>query len=388
MEKREFDIFELIKIIARNRKLIILIVLVVSLGAVAYSLLTPEIWSSGASFFAIGSSSSALSLDIPGFSGLANGLMGLENQADALNFITIMESRTFKEEVIRKFNLISYFRLDNEDPIVNLDNALRKMKKIIIIDLEEKTELVAIVVETKNKKLSKDIVDFYLQHIDEYNRLQKITKGKRNREFLEKRVAELRINIDSLLIANRNFQEKYKAIDLEGQSLALITSYSDAVAEKMKADMALDLALINYSSDSPIVKQLRVQRDALAKQIKNMESDKSGLKPQYMIDIEGIPNMAVQMAQLKMNLGIAQKVMEYVYPQYEAAKLEELRDMPTIELVDSAREAGIRVKPKRAIICLISAFAAFWFAIIIVILKEIIKNNQKRISEIREALHS
>jgi tyrosine-protein kinase Etk/Wzc len=388
MEKREFDIFELIKIIARNRKLIILIVLVVSLGAVAYSLLTPEIWSSGASFFAIGSSSSALSLDIPGFSGLANGLMGLENQADALNFITIMESRTFKEEVIRKFNLISYFRLDNEDPIVNLDNALRKMKKIIIIDLEETTELVAIVVETKNKKLSKDIVDFYLQHIDEYNRLQKITKGKRNREFLEKRVAELRINIDSLLIANRNFQEKYKAIDLEGQSLALITSYSDAVAEKMKADMALDLALINYSSDSPIVKQLRVQRDALAKQIKNMESDKSGLKPQYMIDIEGIPNMAVQMAQLKMNLGIAQKVMEYVYPQYEAAKLEELRDMPTIELVDSAREAGIRVKPKRAIICLISAFAAFWFAIIIVILKEIIKNNQKRISEIREALHS
>jgi tyrosine-protein kinase Etk/Wzc len=388
MEKREFDIFELIKIIARNRKLIILIVLVVSLGAVAYSLLTPEIWRSGASFFAIGSSSSALSLDIPGFSGLANGLMGLENQADALNFITIMESRTFKEEVIRKFNLISYFRLDNEDPIVNLDNALRKMKKIIIIDLEEKTELVAIVVETKNKKLSKDIVDFYLQHIDEYNRLQKITKGKRNREFLEKRVAELRINIDSLLIANRNFQEKYKAIDLEGQSLALITSYSDAVAEKMKADMALDLALINYSSDSPIVKQLRVQRDALAKQIKNMESDKSGLKPQYMIDIEGIPNMAVQMAQLKMNLGIAQKVMEYVYPQYEAAKLEELRDMPTIELVDSAREAGIRVKPKRAIICLISAFAAFWFAIIIVILKEIIKNNQKRISEIREALHS
>jgi uncharacterized protein involved in exopolysaccharide biosynthesis len=386
MDKHELDIFELFKVLIKNRRFIILLVLIVSIAAVVYSLLTPKIWKSEASFFAVGSSSSSLPLDLGGLSSIAGGLIGMDTETDAINFTTIMESRSFQEEVIRKFDLIKYFKQNNKDPLVNMDKALQKMAKTVFIGLGSKTSLITIAAETKDKKLSKDIVEFYLSRLDQYNREQKITKGKRNREFLEERVKELKLNMDSLLVLNRKFQEKNKAVDLESQAVAMINAYSDVFSEKMKADIELEIARLNYDNNSPILQDIVKKRDALTKQITNLETDKSGLKPDYIIDISKIPSMEVQYAQIKLNIEIAQKVLEYIYPQFEAARLEELRDMPTIEIVDYPRESGIRTKPKRAIICIVAAFVSFFLACFLVIIKEIFLRNQDRFRDIQEAI--
>ncbi len=387
MEKKEFDVFELIRIILKNIRMILAIVLIVSIIAVAYSLLTHEIWRSDTTFYAVGGSSVGMSIDIPGLSGLTSGLMGMDNATDALNFISIMESRSFSEEVINEFDLIKYFKLKDEDPLANMDDALIKLRKVVKIGLGEKTNLISVGVETKDKKLSKDIANFYTKRLDTYNRHQKITKGKRNRAFLEERVNELKADVDSLLVANKIFQEKNKAINLENQSMALIESYSTTVAEKMKSDIELEMALLNYTEDTPIIKQLKAKNNALKGQIKNLESSQKGLKPDYMIDIAKIPNLSVQLAQLRLKLEIAQKLLEYLYPQFEAARIEEMRDMPTIEIVDTPRESGRRVRPKRAMICLISAFAALCLATLIAVIKESIANNQHRLSDVTKSLH-
>ena len=386
MEKREFDIFELVRIVLANRLAIIILVIISGIGAVAYSLLTPEIWSSSASFYAVGSDASSLPFSIPGMSGLASKFMGTETNTDALNFVTVMQSRTFSEEVIRKFDLIQYLNLNDKDPLGNMDDALRKLKKMVFISYGDESGLISIRVETKSKALSKDIVDFYLTKLEVYNREQKITKGKRNREFLEQRVIATRATIDSLLLANRDFQIKNKTVDLVTQSAALISSYADIIAKRMNTEIELDLAKANYGANSPLIENLQTQKEALDKQINDLETNNSGLKPQYLINISNIPNLAEQLAQLRLNLEIQKKVFEYLYPQYEAARLEELRDMPSVELLDSPRESGRRVRPKRAMICVIAVFIAFCFGVFLALFKEILINNKTRISEVRNSL--
>ena len=64
MDKREFDFFELLRILLKNRKFIIIFVAVVSVAAVVYSLLTPQIWESSASFYVVGDQSTGLPFDI------------------------------------------------------------------------------------------------------------------------------------------------------------------------------------------------------------------------------------------------------------------------------------------------------------------------------------
>lgn len=387
MEKREFDFFELIRLIIRNRKFIIIFVAVVSVAAVIYSLVTPQIWRSTATFYVIGDQTSSLPFNIEGLSGLTAGLMGTTNSQNAINAVIAMNSRQFSEKVIRHFNLIDYYKITTQDSLKAMDSALKMLHtKTMKIGSDPETGLVTVSADTKDKKLSRDIVNYYLQQLDIYNREEKITRGKMNREFLEARVNETRAEIDSLLLALKDFQQRHNAVDIEAQTSSLIKSYSDIIATKMSTDIELELARKNYAENSPIVLELKDRSEALAKQIKQLEAGKEPLKPRYLIDIGSLPDLATQYAQLKMNLEIKSKVYEFLYPQYEAAKLEELKDLPTLDILDTPREAGLRVKPKRAVMCIIAFALAVVVSIIIVLIKNALELNKERWQEIKKEL--
>ena len=387
MEKREFDFFELIRLIIRNRKFIIIFVAVVSVAAVIYSLVTPQIWRSTATFYVIGDQASSLPLNIDGLSGLTAGLMETTNSQNAINAVTAMNSRQFSEKVIRHFNLIDYYKITTKDSLKAMDSALRMLHtKTMKIGSDPETGLVTVSADTKDKKLSRDIVNYYLQQLDIYNREEKITRGKMNREFLEARVNETRAEIDSLMLALKDFQQRHNAVDIEAQTSSLIKSYSDIIATKMSTDIELELARKNYAENSPIVLELKDRSEALAKQIRQLEAGKEPLKPRYLIDIGSLPDLATQYAQLKMNLEIKTKVYEFLYPQYEAAKLEELKDLPTLDILDTPREAGLRVRPKRAVMCIIAFALAVVASIIIVLIKNALELNKERWQEIKKEL--
>jgi len=252
------------------------------------------------------------------------------------------------------------------------------------IGSDPETGLVTVSAETKDKKLSRDIVNYYLQQLDIYNREEKITRGKINREFLEARTNETRAEIDSLLIELKNFQQKHNAFDIEAQTASLIQTYSDIIATKMSTDIELELARKNYAENSPVVLELKERSEALSKQIKQLEAGEKSIKPRYLIDIGSIPDLATQYAQLKMNLEIKSKVYEFLYPQYEAAKLEELKDLPTLDILDTPREAGLRVRPKRAVMCIIAFALAIVVSIIIVLIKNALEQNKERWQEIKK----
>ena len=316
MEKREFDFFELIRLIIRNRKFIIIFVAVVSVAAVIYSLVTPQIWRSTATFYVIGDQTSSLPFNIEGLSGLTAGLMGTTNSQNAISAVIAMNSRQFSEKVIRHFNLIDYYKITTKDSLKAMDSALKMLHtKTMKIGSDPETGLVTVSADTKDKKLSRDIVNYYLQQLDIYNREEKITRGKMNREFLEARVNETRAEIDSLLLALKDFQQRHNTVDIEAQTSSLIKSYSDIIATKMSTDIELELARKNYAENSPIVLELKDRSEALAKQIRQLEAGKEPLKPRYLIDIGSLPDLATQYAQLKMNLEIKSKVYEFLYPQ-------------------------------------------------------------------------
>jgi len=381
MEHKSPDIFELISVIYKSRKLIIAIVVIAAIAAVIYSLVTPEIFTSRASFYAVGDSGSELPINIPGLTGISANLLGIGGSANTENYIDILRSRTFGEDAIRKFNLVPYFKLTHADSLRNMDKALMKLSQnVMSFGYNKSSGLVGIQASTKDKQLSLNLVNHYLEKLDEYNRTQKVSKSKLNRIFLEQRVSETKQTLDSLIIENRKFQEGSKAIHLESQAKGIIDAYGSVIADKMKADIELELALANYGDQSPIIANLLTKKAGLEKQIKDLE--KSGNTPDYLINIGKIPAVTSQYARIQMNMEIYKTLFSYLYPQYEAAKLSELRDMPTIEMLDNPRLAGVRDRPKRAVICIMVTLIAFVFAIFVAILKEVFVRNRKKFLEI------
>ncbi|MFO7659805.1 MAG: Wzz/FepE/Etk N-terminal domain-containing protein [Candidatus Cloacimonadaceae bacterium] len=384
MENRN-NIFNLLLIFARQKKLIIWITLIAAVAAVIFSLLTPQIWTSRANFKP-DAASAGVSINLGDLGGIMSSLLG-SSSGDAQSAMIILRSRTLNEEVIRKFHLIQYFKIEEADTLKAMDIALELLKgELLSVVLNEENGLISLSVSTKDKQLSKDMADFYLARLENYNRELKLTKGKRNRQFLQSRVASVRNDIDSLALALRDFQKKNKAIDVPTQMNALVTLYSEAVSQKMIVDLELEMAKQNFDSESPVLKDLSLKQKVIAERIKDLEKGSGQVKPSYIMDIDKLPDLTLQYTQLMINLEIQKKVFEFIYPQFEAARIEEMRDMPTIEVIDYPRLAGQRSYPRRAFICIVATFIAFLVSLVLAYIKHQMELNSATVKQIKDAI--
>jgi len=383
---KDMGLLDIVLVIAKHKKLILAITIVAAIGAVIYAMLTPFYWKSTATLVPLAESNS-----IGGFSTnlmdmVGGGLIKTQKSEMAIDYIAIMKSRTLREKVIKEFDLIKYFKITKpHDHAMEL--ALFKLQNNIMrIDFDQESYLVSVSAETKDKTLSRDIVRFYLDELEYYNKTNRLSKGRLKREFLESQVNDHMKDADSLGLALRDFQVRNKSIALDQQTSSLVSLYGESVAAFMQAEIEYDLALNQYSESSPIVQELAEKKRLLANKLKTLENSSSSLTPKYVIQIDKIPDISMQYAQLMINIEIKKKIIEYLYPQFELAKLEELRETPSFEVIDAPREAGMRSKPKRAVLVIVITMASFIFAMMLALIAESMDQNKEIMDKIKKSL--
>ncbi len=84
----------------------------------------------------------------------------------------------------------------------------------------------------------------------------------------------------------------------------------------------------------------------IEEKIKSLEKSGSDLVPEYIVQIDKIPDLAMQYAQMMLNLEIEKKIIEYLYPQFELAKLEEVKDLPTLRFMMHLNWQSSGLNPK------------------------------------------
>jgi len=373
-------ILDLALVLAKHKGMIIIISVIAAIGSIIFAMLAPFYWKSTAVITPVSDSGDIAGLSTNLMDMVGGGLIQSQKSEQAVDFINIMKSRTFREKVIEEFDLITYFEI--KEPFEHArELALLKLQDSMMrIIYDQLNYLITISAETKDKTMSREIVEFYLSELEAYNLNNRMTKGRQKREFLEKQVNIHMAELDSLSQALRDFQSVNKSIALDTQTEATVSLYGEAVSQYMQSDIEYELAKNQYSITSPIVQELAAKRELLATKMKELETGGSGLTPQYLIQIDKIPDLSMQLALLMVNLEIQQKVIEYLYPQYELAKLEEVKDMPSFQVIDAPREAGMRSKPKRAIMVVVITMAAFIFSCVLAMITEGLQNQGDKVS--------
>lgn len=379
---KDMGILDLALVLAKKRKLVITITLLAAIGAVIYAMLAPFYWKSTATIIPVSDSDA-----IGGFSTnlldmVGGGLIKTQKSEQAVDFINVMKSRTFREKVIEEFDLIPYFKIKKpyeqarELALFKLQNSMMRLV------YDQESYIISISAETRDKSMSREVVDFYLKELEDYNQSTRVTKGRMKREFLEGQVNQHMADVDSLARALRDFQTKNKSIALDKQTEAMVAMYGESVTQYMQAEVEYELARNQYSESSPIVLELAAKKALLANKVKELEGSNTSLTPDYLIQIDKIPNLSMQLAMLMINVEIKQKIIEYLYPQYELAKLEELKDMPSFQVIDAPREAGMRSKPKRAVMVIIITLAAFIFSCVLALVVSGLEHNSEKVGQI------
>jgi len=377
MKTKEIDILDILLILVKHKKFIIITTLIVSIAAVIYSLLVPQYWKSSTTILPE-NTNQGISFSSSSLLGLGSSLLG-SAPSEGSDFITIMNSRTFAVNVIKKFDLIKYFKIKDKDSLVVMETAVKKLnEKVKRISLNEDNGLISINIETKNKYLSAKIANYYWQELEEYNIKTRMSKGKRQRIFLENRLQGVKQKIDDVSQQINEFQKEHHAINIEEQTKLLISTYAELQAKKTAAEIELEYQKNYLGKNSPVIVSLEQKIKILNEKIRDLEFTKEDSQSDFILNIKDIPDLSMQYAELYSELQIQQKIYEFLYPQFEQAKIEEQKDLPTIEIIDKAVPAGLRSKPKRGRLCIISFFLAIFVSSLIEIFIHLLNQEQKQ----------
>jgi len=385
MERKEIDIIEILHILVRNKKFIFIFTLLVSIAAVIYSLLVPQYWVSTAALLPTESSNNPLSFAGGDLMGIGSTLLGGSMQKQSIELVTFMTTRSFSEHIVNKFDLIKYFKIEEDDEYKRIDLALKFLDQLMrSVSLSSETGVVYISIESKDKFLSADIANYYCKYLEKINLEDRMTSGKEERIFLENRLADTKEEIDIFSDQLLEFSNKHNILNIEQQTLEILNQYSLLITRKIENEISREMNEEFWDEDSPIQEKLLAEEKVINDLIFQFESNN---EINYAVTLDSLPDLYLQYSNILLQLEIKKKVYEFLYPLYEQAKLQEIKDIPTIEIIDKAVPSGIRSKPKRAQFCIMLFLAGFILSSSIVLVKEMISiENKVKLKNIRKEL--
>src|SRR5579884_2473328 len=347
------------RILVKRRKLIGLIVGGTFILSVIISLFLPKIYASTTSILppqqegSVGMAGMAASQLAGGLGGLAGGFLGLKSPADL--WVGILKSQTVRDAIIKRFGLM-------------------KVLKAKTIE-----DIISITVEDKDPQMAALIANAFVEELDRVNKSAVMSAGGRMRAFVEKRLAEGKVELEKLEDAVKAFQEKNGAVKLDDQSKAIIDAIGRVKGQLMAKEVELQTFLSYATPNNPQAEILKAQVEELRGSLRELEEGKRGNGPEtkgIFIPTSKMPDLALQFARLLRDAKVQETLYSLLTQQYEIARIQEAKDSPTVQVLDMAKVPEKKVKPKRLLIITLSTFTATLFAIFLAFLAESLKKVQ------------
>ncbi len=357
---------DIIRFLIKNIRTLISIPFLVAVIVAIVTLFIPNRYQSTANL--IPSQKPSIGLDLfsgsGGFSSIASSFLGSGNDEEANKYIVLLSSFTTSEQVVRTFDLISHYELEeSETPLLNAIDLLAE--RTTFENKEEGNFIIA--VEDENPELAKNIADFYVETLNKENIRISTSDATKYREFLEQRVKKSEEDIAQLKLRTIEFQQKYGVFELPEQAQQYFSILSSLTAKEIETELKLDLLSQSVQPNSDVYKNTAAELSAITSKIDEIYSDSDSTN--LFLNFSELPEIGTEYFALLLEAEIQAEIQKFLIPIYEQAKMEEAKALPIVSIVDSPRVPEIKVFPKRSLIVISSAISAFILVVLYLILK-------------------
>ena len=276
---------------------------------------------------------------------------------ESMNLISIVQSRTVMEKVINKFNLIEFYKVDN------IEEALEELEDAAEFEIQEEGTIhISMSVATgwlhfdedeiTAKNLCADITNTFVSELDELNKKLNLERASFHRKFIEERYLQ---NIRDLHNAEDNlkkFQESNDLVSINDQTAAAIESASIIKKKILLDQIQLEIYKDAFNPKHSKLEQLKKEIEEFKLKLNELENgsfnDSSGNK--LFLTISDIPDLGLNHLRLQRELEIQTELFKFLTMEYEEAKIEEAKDIPTVQVLDIAKVPERKSKPRRVLL--------------------------------------
>ncbi|MDI6808534.1 MAG: GNVR domain-containing protein [Candidatus Eisenbacteria bacterium] len=357
-EKDEINPVEYFRILMKRRQLIGMIVGIAFLVSLVYSLWLVKTYDATASILPPQQEVTG-AFQLPGaISSLGGSFLGIKTPADL--WVGILRSQVIKDAIIDRFNLMKAFGVETKDDARGALNGMVRVTK-------SKEDIISITVVDTDPKRAAALANAFVEELDRINKSILTTSGRRMRVFVEARVKQASEELATAEDAVKAFQEKNRAVKLDDQSKAIIEAFANVKGQLMVREVELQTLLSYATPTNPQVELLKTQVEELKEKLRELEEGKGKIlnpsSKDIFIPTSRLPDLSLQYARLLRDAKVQETVNGLLTQQYEMARIQEAKDSPTVQVLDTAQVPERKAGPNRKRIILVSTFAAGVFGV-------------------------
>ena len=287
-------------------------------------------------------------------------------------FVQILKSRTAALFVVRKLNLKDYYGKKTEIETANYlnDHLNINLTKegIIKLDVEVSSRLIPWLLDDKDslKRFSAILSNTYIEALDSINKAKLSSKAKRARHYIETQLVSTKAVLDSVELRLMRFQDENKTISLPEQISAAINAAAKLKTEIIQTEIELGFLETNLREDNQALIALRNKLTELREQYNKMQL---GSKD-YLLAFSDVPELGKELSDLLRDVKIQNEVYLLLQQQYYKEKIQENRDIPTVEILDEAIPPLRKSSPKVIFSTIVGSIFIFLIFSLFVVVKE------------------
>jgi capsule polysaccharide export protein KpsE/RkpR len=299
-----------------------------------------------------------------------------------------------QERVVDRLNLQSvYWKRYKED-------ARKKLDGRTDVSEDRKSGVIKLTVQDRSAQRAHDIAQAYVEELNRVMAQVTTSSARRERIFIEQRLTTVKSDLEDAEKQFAGFASKNSTLDIKDQTRAMVESAAMLQGQLIASQSELESLEQIYTGNNVRVRALRARVNELKRQLQNLQGTDASLASdatqpdQLYPSIRKLPLLGVEWVDLYRRTKIQETVYELLNQQYELARIQEAKEIPTANIVDSANVPEKKSFPPRLLIIvaltiLSVAGAAVW--ILLWCRWQFVPSNDPRImfaSEVRESVVS
>lgn len=363
----EIDLLDYLNVLVKRRRMIVRNCFLAAIAMALISLILPATYTATTTLLppdeqqssglrSLLADSPAAFFDIPGMGGTTSEI-----------FVEILKSRSVVERVLeREYEYENetqpLYEILGEETAQKAMPALRERSRIT----SNEQGMIDIAVELDTPELAAAVANAYADALDKVNQQKSLSRAKNSRLYIEEQRRQTEADLDSASKALAEFQEKFKAVNIEEQTKVAIERAAEVKGAIMAKEVELRVAMQTMRHNNPVVQRLQAEIDELNKQFDHLQFGNAvpfEEQRDYFIPFSDVPEVAHRYADLIREVKVQETVWQLLNQQYYSAKIQEARDTPTVQVLDEAVPPEKRTSPKRTFLVIVATFLTFCFSV-------------------------
>lgn len=354
----------LLRLVWMERRLLIRFAVIGFIAATLVAFLIPKRYESTAQLMppdSQSSSSLAVAAELAGSGGLgmlAGDLLGI--QSTGALFEGVLRSRTVGDRIVDRFDLKKVYGKSLQM------QAREELAERTTITDDRKSGIITITVTDQDPKRAAAMAGAYIEELNTLVTQLSTSSAQRERVFLEDRLNTVKQDLEFAEKDFSQFASSNGAIDITAQGKAMVEGAATLEGQLIAAQSELEGLKQIYADNNVRVRSTQARINELRDQLGKL-AGKAASSPENGDDppsdapyptLRQLPILGVPYADKLRRLTLEQAVFETLTKQYELAKVQEAKEIPSVKVLDAPVVPEHKSFPPRLVIMILGMLCA------------------------------